>query len=133
MQLNPYVLYNGTCEAAFEFYARVLGGKVTNIHRWAGSPAEKHAPPDWSNKLLHASLEFDGGILMGSDPPPQMYQPPAGISVSIQLKDAAEAERIFNALAENGSIKMPFQKTFFSKGFGQLVDQFQVPWMINVE
>ena len=126
-------MFNGNCEAAFEFYVRCLGGKISSINRWAGSPAEKQAPPDWGNKILHASLEFDGQVLMGSEPPPQMYQSPVGVSISLQLKDGAEAERIFNAPAEKGAVRMPFQKTFFSKGFGMLVDQFQVPWMVNVE
>ena len=72
-------------------------------------------------------------VLMASDAPPDHYQQPKGFSVSIQLKDVAEAERIFNALAENGKLTMPFEATFWSPGFGMCVDRFGIPWMVNCE
>jgi PhnB protein len=53
--------------------------------------------------------------------------------VSIHVKDLAEGERIFKALAENGTVTMPFEKTFWSPGFGMCVDQFGIPWMVNTE
>ncbi|HML17742.1 MAG TPA: hypothetical protein VK419_11980, partial [Bryobacteraceae bacterium] len=94
---------------------------------------EKTVPPEWTGKILHARLEVGAWIVMGSDPPPGHYQTPAGMSLSLLLTDYEQAEKIFHALAENGAIRMPFQKPFWSKGYGQLIDQFQVPWMINVD
>jgi PhnB protein len=70
---------------------------------------------------------------MGADSPPGSYQKPTGMNVSLHLKDTAEGERIFKALAENGTMIMPFEKTFWSPGFGMCVDQFGIPWMINCE
>jgi PhnB protein len=72
-------------------------------------------------------------VLMASDAPPDRYEQPKGYSVSIQLNDRSEAERIFNRLAENGTIQMPFQQTFWAAGFGMCVDQFGIPWMVNCE
>ena len=133
MQLNPYLLFNGQCETAFKFYAQCFGGKIEAMIPYAGTPAEKHSPPEWRDKILHACLSVDGQLLMGSDTPPQHFEQPKGFSVSLQLKDPAAAERIFNALVEQGTLKMPFQETFWAHRFGMLVDRFGIPWMINCE
>ena len=133
MQLNPYLLFNGQCEAAFKFYEQILGGKIEAMMTHAGTPAEKQVPPEWRDKILHARMNVGNELLMGSDAPPGRYEAPKGFSVSLQLKDVAKAERIFNALAENGKVQMPFQQTFWAVRFGMLVDRFGTPWMINCE
>ena len=133
MQLNPYLLFNGQCEVAFKFYAQCLGGKIEAMMPHAGTPAEQHSPPEWRDKILHACLSVDGQLLMGSDAPPQHFEQPKGFSVSLQIKEPAAAERIFNTLAEQGIVKMPFQQTFWAHRFGMLVDRFGIPWIINCE
>ena len=131
MQLSPYLNFNGQCEAAFKFYERVLGGKIEAMITFAGTPAEEHAPPELRNKILHARLIVGGDALMGSDAPPDRHETPKGFSVSLQIDDPADAERIFHALAENGIVQLPIQETFWADRFGMLVDQFGVPWMVN--
>jgi PhnB protein len=133
MQLNPYIFFNGQCEPAFKFYEKVLGGKIEGMTTHAGSPAEEHVPAEWRDKILHARMTVGDTVLLASDAPPGHYDLPKGFSVSIQLKDPAEAERIFNALAQNGTVQMPFQQTFWSAGFGMCVDRFGIPWMVNTE
>ena len=133
MQINPYLFFNGQCEAAFKFYAECLGGKIDAMMTHAGTPAEEHVPAEWRNKIIHARLTVGDGVLMASDAPPDHYKKPQGFSVSIQIKDKAEAERIFNALAENGVVTMPFEKTFWAAGFGMCVDRFGIPWMVNCD
>jgi PhnB protein len=133
MQLNPYLLFNGQCEAAFNFYAQLLGGKIEGMLTHAGTPAEEYVPAEWRNKILHARMTVGDNVLMASDAPPDRYEQPKGFSVSIQLNDRSEAERIFNALAENGKMQMPFEKTFWAVGFGMCVDRFGIPWMVNCE
>jgi PhnB protein len=133
MQLNPYLLFSGQCEAAFKFYAQCLGGKIEAMIPHAGTPAEQHSPPEWKEKILHACLSVDGQLLMGSDTPPQHFEQPKGFSVSFQVKDPVAGERIFNTLAEQGTVKMPFQQTFWAHRFGMLGDRFGIPWMINCE
>ena len=95
MRLNPYLLFNGQCDAAFKFYERCLGGKIEAMITHAGTPAEAQVPPDWRNKILHARLVLNGEAIMGSDPPPGRYEKPQGFSVSLDVKDPAEAERVF--------------------------------------
>lgn len=133
MPLNPYLTFSGQCEAAFKFYERCLGGKVAAMITHAGTPAEEHVPSEWRQKILHARLIVGDGVLMGSDAPPGRYEEPKGFSVSLQINDPGDAERIFHALAENGTVQMPIQKTFWAARFGMLVDQFGIPWMVNCE
>jgi len=133
MQLNPYLTFNGQCETAFKFYETCLGGKIEAMFRHTGTPAEQHVPPEWRDKIMHARLAVNGQVLMGSDAPPDHYKEPKGFSVSLQFKDVREAERVFNALAENGKVGMPLQQTFWAARFGTLVDRFGIPWMINGE
>jgi PhnB protein len=78
-------------------------------------------------------LNVDDTVLMGADAPPEHYRKPEGLYVSISVADPAGAERIFNALAENGSVQMPIQKTYWSSRFGMLVDRFGIPWMVSCE
>jgi PhnB protein len=131
MQFIPHLNFNGQCEAAFKLYEQCLGGKIEGVRTYAGTPAEEQVPADWRNKIIHATMTIGDQTLMGCDVPPSHYHAPAGFSVAIQLNDTIAGERIFKALAENGRATMPFQKTFWSPGFGMLVDRFGIPWMIN--
>ena len=133
MQLNPYLFFDGQCEAAFKFYEQCLGGKIVAMLSHAGTPAEGQVPANWRDKIMHARMLVGDEALMGSDAPPEHYEQTKGFSVSLSIDDPAQAERVFKALAEKGTVKMPFQRTFWAVGFGMLVDRFGIPWMINCE
>jgi PhnB protein len=131
MELNAYLLFDGNCEAAFRRYERVLGGRIEALLTYEGSPAAGQVPPHWQKKILHARLTVGDEALMGSDTPPGRYEPMKGFSVTISVQEPQEAERIFNALAEDGTVRMPIGETFWARRFGMLIDQFGTPWMIN--
>ena len=133
MQVNPYLTFKGDCETAFKFYEKVLGGKIVMMQAHEGTPAAEQTPPEWRSKILHARMTVGDWVLMGSDAPPSRYEQPKGFSVTVNVEDPAEADRIFQALAENGTVRMPIQKTFWAIRFGMLVDRFGTPWMINCE
>jgi PhnB protein len=133
MQLNPYLIFNGQCEAAFKFYEQSLGGKITVMSKNEGSPMAKHVPADWLSKVLHASMTVGNQILMGSDGRPGSHEEPKGFLLSLSVNDPAEAERLFHSLADGGQVQMPMQKTFWAERFGMLTDRFGMPWMINCE
>jgi PhnB protein len=133
MRVNPYLLFNGQCEAAFKFYADCFGGKIEAMLPHAGTPAEPHVPAEWRDKILHARMTVGEDVLMGSDAPPDRFEQPKGFSVTIQLTDPAEAERVFHRLAEGGTVQMPIQQTFWATKFGMLVDRFGTPWMVNCQ
>ncbi|MGH9530442.1 MAG: VOC family protein [Terriglobales bacterium] len=133
VKLNPYLNFNGQCEAAFKFYEKCLGAKIASTFPFKDSPMAKDVPAEWQSKLMHATLNMKDEVLMGADAPPGRYSKPQGFSVSIGLKDVAQSERIFRALAEGGTVQMPIQETFWAARFGMLTDQFGIPWMINCE
>jgi PhnB protein len=133
MELNPYLNFNGQCEAAFKFYEKCLGGKIVMMMTHGQSPMADQTPPEWRDKIMHVRMTVGDKVLMGSDAPPQYYQKPQGFSVSLSVTDPADAERKFNALAQNGTVQMPLQQTFWAVRFGTLIDQFGIPWMINCE
>ena len=133
MKLNSDLTFNGQCEAAFKFYEQCLGGKIVAMVTHVGTPAEEQVPAEWRNKILHARLIVGDEVLMGSDAPPDRYEESKGFSVTVGIDDLTGAERIFDALAKNGTVKMPIQKTFWAVRFGMLVDQFGIPWMVNCE
>jgi PhnB protein len=133
MQFTPYLNFNGDCEAAFRFYERVLGGKIEAMTTHGESPIADQVPQAWHQRILHARLVVGDAVLMASDSPPEHYEKPSGLFVSIGVDDPAEADRIFYALAENGTVTMPIEKTFWAARFGMLVDRFGIPWMINCD
>ena len=115
MHVNPYLTFDGDCEQAFKAYAKVLGGEIVAMIPHEGTPAADHVPAEWRKKIIHARLVGNGMLLMGSDAPPDRYEPMKGFSVTLNVKEPAEAERVFNALAEGGSVRMPLGETFWAK------------------
>ena len=133
MKLNPHVLFDGRCEEAFNFYRQCLGGEIKAMIRHEGTPAAGNVPAEWRSKIIHACLVIGDQMLLGCDAPPNHYRKPQGFSASIDVKEPAEAERIFNQLAEDGTVQMPIQGTFWAIRFGMLVDRFGIPWMVNCQ
>ena len=134
MQWNPYLSFNGKCEAAFKFYERCLGGKIVALVPYGDTPSAEHVPASHGSKIMHARLVAGSQVLMGGDAyPGHPYEGVKGCSVAVQVDTPAEAGRLFDALAENGTITMPLGETFWAVRFGMLTDQFGVPWMINCE
>ena len=100
---------------------------------YGDAPLSEEIPSEQRDRIIHANLTVGGMVLMGSDTLPDDFKKPQGFSVNLQFDDLVEAEWIFQKLAENGTVNMPFQETFWSTGFGMLVDRFGTPWMINVQ
>jgi PhnB protein len=135
MKLEPYLLFNGNCEEAMQFYTKALGGRIDMLIRYSESPDPPPpgmVPPGSENKVMHASCTIGGARLMASDDCTGT-KPFGGFSLSLSVPDAASVDRAFNALAEGGQAIMPPAKTFWSPRFGMLTDRFGVGWMIGVE
>ncbi len=133
MQTNAYLSFDGSCAEAFAFYASVLGGEITMRMNYGGSPMAGQIPPGWGEKIMHARVAFGGQVLMGSDSPPGRYETPRGIVLNINADSAEEAETMFAAMAEGGTVTMPIAETFWAHRFGMLTDRFGIPWMVNCE
>lgn len=133
MQLHTYLNYGGNCEEAFHFYEKHLGGKITSKMVFGDMPPDAGAPPmpaDWKNKIVHARLEIGKTYVMGSDVPPDRFQPMRSVYLTLSVESTAEAERIFGLLVSGGETFMPMAETFFAHRFGMLRDKFGTSWMI---
>ncbi len=133
MTLNTYLNYGGNCEEAFHFYEQHLGGKITFLMTHGEMPGANAVPAGWEKKVLHARLHLGGTDLLGSDVPPERFQPMRSVYLSLTLKSSEEAEQVHATLAEGGDIFMPMQETFFATRFSMLRDKFGTSWMLMHE
>lgn len=131
MKVSPYLNFDGRCAEALKFYEKNLGGKTLMKMTWGESPMGEKIAPNWKDKIIHATFALDGQEIGTADSPPEYYQKPQGLSITLNIDQPAEADRVFKALAENGETTMPIQETFWARRFGMCVDQFGIPWMVN--
>jgi PhnB protein len=133
MTLRPSLnlSFDGRCEDAFKFYEQCLNGKITFQLTWGNSPMAKDAPPHWREKIVHATLIVGGMTISGGDALPGTYVRPQGFGILLGLKELEDAERLFHALAENGTVHVPWQETFWALRFGSATDQFGIRWDID--
>jgi PhnB protein len=133
MLVQPYLFFEGRCEEAIAFYQRTLGAEVTMLMRFKDSPDPPPpgmVPPGSEDKVMHASLRIGETTVMASDGRCAGQPRFGGISLSLSVPDAAEADRLFAALGEGGQVQMPIGTTFFSPRFGIVADRFGVSWMV---
>ncbi len=133
--IQPYLFFRGRCEEAIEHYKAKLGAEVLMLMRFKDNP-DKPGPdkvdPAHDNRIMHACLRIGGAEILMSD---GMRTGPLDfqcMSLSLSVPSAPEADRLFNALAKDGTVQMPIGPTFFSPRFGSVADKFGVSWMIMV-
>jgi PhnB protein len=135
MHIEPYLFFNGRCDEAIALYKRVLGAEVLMLMRNNESPEPAppgRLPPGSENKVMHCNLRIGKSIVMVSDGLCSGQPDFKGFSLSIGADSVADAERIFAALADSGTVHMPLAQTFWSPKFGMLADRFGVGWMVSV-
>ena len=130
MRLNTFLNFGGNCEQAFRFYEQHLGGQIKMLMRRAEQSNQPVTWPGWEQSIQYAIMNIGETELMGSDVPPDRFQPMRSVYLSLTVDRAAEAERIWALLSDGGQIFMPMQETFFATRFGQLRDRFGTSWMI---
>ncbi|MFV0540751.1 MAG: VOC family protein [Aestuariibaculum sp.] len=135
MTINPYLTFNGNCEEAFNFYKSVFGGEFQYIGRFNEIPEgeENTIPEAYGNNIMYVSFPIGNTVLMGSDNHPEYGNVSFGqnINISVSPESKVEANRIFNALANGGTITMPIADMFWGDYFGMVTDKFGVMWMVN--
>ena len=130
MRLNTFLNFGGNCEEAFRFYEQHLGGKITMMMRRAEQPDQPVTWPGSEQSIQYAMMSIGETELMGSDVPPDRFQPMRSVYLSLTVNGAEEAERIYKLLSDGGQIFMAMEETFFAVRFGQLRDRFGTSWMI---
>lgn len=133
--IQPYLFFEGRCEEALRFYEKALGAKVEMLMRNRESPdppPPECMPPGAEDNVMHACLDIDGHKVMASDGMSSGKPQFQGFSLSLTVKDGADAGRKFDALAEGGKVLLALGPTFFSPRFGMVTDRFGVSWMVMV-
>ena len=133
MTITPLLWFRGDCQEAFTLYERAFRGTIVTMLTYAASKEGLTAPPDWREKIFHATLRIGDQMLMGGDPLPEQCQPMQGVQLTIGLADPAEADRVFQALADDGTVHMQLQETSWAIRFGVVADRFGISWLINCE
>ena len=133
MAYRPYLAFASNCRDAFTRYQEIFGGELVLLSfadMPDGAPADV-AKPDL---IMHGALMNDTGLLMGADDPSGNFKGDVhGMCLNCAMPDAAEAKRVFDALADGGTVQMPLGETFFSPAFGMCIDRFGTPWMIMAD
>jgi PhnB protein len=133
MNVQPYLSFEGRCDEAIEFYKKSLGAKVDMIMRFKECPDQSMVTPASAEKVMHAALRVGDAQILMSDGRCGGNANFNGFSLAVSASSEADAERMFNALADGGQVRMPMAKTFFSPRFGMVADKFGVGWMVLVE
>jgi len=133
MRISAHLCFDGQCREAIQLYQRILGGTIQTMLTYGESPMASSTDPRWHDRIVHATLVVDDIELTGVDMIPGSYQRPQGFFMTLTVTGVARAKEIFAALSQDGAIQVPLEKTFWSPGFGVLVDRFSIPWEINAE
>jgi len=133
MKLIPYLMFNGNCEEALNFYAKALGGEIIHLSRYEGSPMESMASD--KQKVMHATLIAKDITIMGADDGQGKAENKGSgvVHLNINFDNIDEEEKVFNVLVVGGRSTLPLQDTFWGSKFGMLTDKFGINWMLNCE
>lgn len=134
MEINAYVFFDGRCDEALRFYTEKLGAEVQFKMQYKDAPpdARRDSDPKFDDKVMHASVRIGNSVVFMSDNCINPDVTHDGFSLSLTADSLAEGEKLLNALGEGGNIHMPWQATFWTKGFGMAVDQFGISWMVTI-
>ncbi len=130
MQINPYFMFSGQTEEALNFYAKALNGQIVYMQRYGDSPMQDMHPD--KNKIMHATFRGQGIEFMAADTPGET-RGSGVIHLSLNCESLEEQEKVFNGLAEGGTVTLPLQDTFWGAKFGMLTDKYGINWMFNYD
>ena len=133
MAFHPYLFFGGNCREAFTRYQEIFGGELVLLPM-SDAPSDEPVPAAQADLIMHAALQIDDHLLMASDDPTtDSFGPVQGMQVSYSVADVDEAKRVFEGLAEGGTVTQPVIETFFSPAWGMVTDRFGTPWMVGAD
>jgi len=134
-ELSAYLSFDGDCAEAMRFYERVLGGRLELLMRYGDAPADTALPdlkPEEAERIMHARLVLDEQVLLAADATSaHPYAGKQGVALALSYPTVSDAHRVFDQLAEGGSVTLPLQKTFWAQAYGALVDRYGTRWMVS--
>jgi PhnB protein len=132
MQIQPYLFFDGRCDEAIAFYRKAVGAEPGMLMRFKDNPDPAMRPDIAGDKVMHAQIRIGDATVLMSDGRREGQPGFESFGLSLLVKDEAEAGRMFKALADGGTVRMPLGKTFFSPAFGMVADRFGVLWLVYV-
>jgi PhnB protein len=105
MKVQPYLFFNGRCEEAIDFYKKALGAEVLMLMRFRenpDTPPPGMVPPGSEDKVMHACLRIGETEVMASDGMCSGNAAFAGVSLSLEVPNEAEADRCSTLSARAG-------------------------------
>ncbi|MFN2500667.1 MAG: VOC family protein [Pyrinomonadaceae bacterium] len=127
--VKPYLSFNGNCKEAIDFYKDALDGEILFTQSYGESPMKDMGPADY---VMHCTLQVGENHIMACDSP-QPATAGNNVSLAVGVDDVEMADRMFEKMADGGSVTMPMQETFWAARFGMLVDKYGINWMFNCE
>lgn len=132
MRLKVHLVFPGNCEEALTFYKTALNGKIDFIFRKKEEKGIIVANAD-KEKISHMVVKTPHFELAGEDANhDQQVIFGNNNKLVLVFQGVEDCQRVFNLFAENGTVTVPFEKTFFSEGLGEVVDKYGIPWLIMV-
>ena len=132
MKLITYLTFAGSCEEAMNFYKEALGAEILLVNRMGDSPME--ISENLKGKIMHGRMQIGENELYMSDTfDPASLKQGNNVSLSIQVDDTTQLEKLFNSLSAGGTVTMPLADAFWGARFGMFVDKFGIHWMFNCE
>ena len=133
MKVTPYLMFDGHCDEAMEFYRKALGVTDIQLLRFKEAPDPAMIPPGAAEKVMHGAFRVGDTEIYVSDGMCAGAPKFEGVTLTITVDSVDEANRIFDNLKDGGSVQMPMEETFFSPRFGMVADRFGVSWMVIVD
>lgn len=134
-QLSAYLSFDGNCADALRFYERVLGGRIEALVRYADAPPDAAMPalsPEDAERIMYGRLALDEQTLLASDATAgHPYPGKKGMALALVYPTVSDAQRVFDQLADGGTVTMPLQKTFWAEAYGALLDRYGTRWMLS--
>ena len=132
MNVQPYLSFEGRAQEAIDFYKSALGAKVDMVMHFKDAPPEVQSQmsPQSKDKIMHAAFHIGDTQVMASDGRCSGKAQFSGVTLTLNAASNGEAETLFNALAQGGTVNMPMSETFFAHRFGMVADKFGVAWMV---
>jgi len=125
-KLFPYLIFNGNCQEALEFYKSVFKGKITKLQHFADAPIA--SPAGAEDRIFDSEIVAENFTIKASDSMPgQEISMGKNISLFLVFSETTQQQSVYNALAESGTITFELNQ---QSGFAMVEDQFGISWML---
>ena len=129
ISLNAYLMFNGNCREAINFYQTVFGGTV-NVMTFGQT--DPNASDFIRDRIMHSDLMGGDAEFMACDTPVEGALSSGNINLALSGNDEERLTKMFEALSVGGTITVPLAKQMWGDVFGAIQDKFGIEWMVNI-